>query len=259
MIHWRLRYVQKQVCFKSQHSEDKSSDVRLSYKERFTGFQNKNREKVRSPSKAVNRIDNKETSDSRRRLRASFSERIIQFRPSMREIRDSTGSGRGHRNDVKQHSRETFGRRRRSSGHDCNTLSYRNSHHGWGMSNNHERSDKEEIRFPNNRRFMLSVKLGLYTGESCLETFLAQFENISTYLHWKKSDRLFHLRASLEGATGQISWDAGPKTSADEIIRLLRARFGNSNQAERFRAELRARRRKKNKSLYSLYNDICKL
>jgi hypothetical protein len=250
---------QKQVCFKSQCSEDKSSDVRLSHKERFTGFQNEGREEVCALSQAVNGIDNKETSDSRRRLRASFNERRIQSKPSAREIQDSLGSDRGHKSDVKQHSCETLGRRRRSSGHDCNTLRYRNSHHGWGMPSSDESSSEEEIRFPNNRRFMPSVKLESYTGESCLETFLAKFENISTYLHWKKSDRLFHLRASLEGAAGQILWDAGPQTSADEIIRLLRARFGNSNQAERFRAELRARRRKKNESLQSLYNDVCKL
>ena len=104
-----------------------------------------------------------------------------------------------------------------------------------------------------------NVKLGTFKGDTCLETFLAKFENISSYLNWGPPDRLFHLRASLEGAAGQILWDTGTQTSAEVIMRMLRARFGNENQAERFRAELRARRRKKGESLQSLYNDICRL
>ena len=112
---------------------------------------------------------------------------------------------------------------------------------------------------PSHVRYLPHVTLGTYRGDSCLETFLSKFENISSYLCWNESDRLFHLRASLEGAAGQILWDAGVQTSASDVIRLLRARFGNENQAERFRAELRARRRRKDESLQSLYNDVCRL
>mgnify|MGYP003481558720 FL=1 len=54
-------------------------------------------------------------------------------------------------------------------------------------------------------------------------------------------------------------WDAGPQTSVVDVIRLLRARFGTNHQAERFRAELRCRRRQKGESLQDLYNDICRL
>ena len=112
---------------------------------------------------------------------------------------------------------------------------------------------------PSHVRYLPHVTLGTYRGDSCLETFLSKFENISSYLCWNESDRLFHLRASLEGAAGQILWDAGVQTSASDVIRLLRARFGNENQAERFRAELRARRRRKDESLQSLYNVHCTL
>ena len=86
-----------------------------------------------------------------------------------------------------------------------------------------------------------------------------KFENLSAYVGWGPRDRLFHLRASLEGAAGQVLWDAGQQSSAEAIIRRLRARFGNENQAERFRAELRARRRKKGESLQVVYNDVCRL
>jgi hypothetical protein len=108
-------------------------------------------------------------------------------------------------------------------------------------------------------RYVPSVKLEIYRGDSCLETFLAKFRNMASYLRWGEEDQLFHLRASLEGAAGQILWDAGSQTSVHSIIELLRARFGNENQAERFRAELKARRRRKGESLQTLYNDICRL
>jgi len=72
-------------------------------------------------------------------------------------------------------------------------------------------------------------------------------------------DRLFQLRASLEGPAGQILWDAGTTNSVRSVIRLLRARYGSEGQAERFRAELTARRRRPGESLQSLYQDICRL
>jgi hypothetical protein len=103
------------------------------------------------------------------------------------------------------------------------------------------------------------VKLGQYRGDTCLETFPAKFENLSGYLHRNEADRLFHLCASLEGPAGQILWDAGPQTSVDNMIRLLRARFGTDRQVERFRAELQGRKCKKDESLHSLYNGICRL
>ena len=68
-----------------------------------------------------------------------------------------------------------------------------------------------------------SVRFTTYKGDSCLETFVAKFENISACLRWNSEDRLFHLRASLEGPAGQILWDAGQHTSAEGIIRLLRS------------------------------------
>jgi len=66
-------------------------------------------------------------------------------------------------------------------------------------------------------------------------------------------------RSSRPDIAGQILWDTGPRSTVDETIRLLRNRFGNVNQAERFRAELRARRIKPGESLQQLYQDVCQL
>ena len=86
--------------------------------------------------------------------------------------------------------------------------------------------DQDRQRPPVVNRLPPQVKLGSYRGDTCHETFLARFENLSEYMEWKERDRLFHLKACLEGPAGQILWDAGPQTSVADVIRLLRARFG---------------------------------
>ena len=98
-----------------------------------------------------------------------------------------------------------------------------------------------------------------YDGSSCLEIFIARFNNCARYFKWDEEDKLFQLCGSLSGPAGQILWDAGTQTTADEVMRLLRNRFGNINQAKRFRAELRARKRKPGESLQKFYQDIGRL
>ena len=104
----------------------------------------------------------------------------------------------------------------------------------------------------------MSNRLGKYDGSTCLETFLARFDKCVEYMGWDEEDQQFNLSVSLEGAAGQILWDTESCTTVKEIIGLLRNRFGNVNQAERFRAELRARRRP-GESLQQLYQDVSRL
>ena len=85
---------------------------------------------------------------------------------------------------------------------------------------------------------------------------MAKFENVSKYYGWSDVDRYHHLCASLEGAAGQVVWDAGQDATVDVILALLRTRFGNELLAERYKAELRARKRKAGESLQVLYQDI---
>ncbi len=37
-----------------------------------------------------------------------------------------------------------------------------------------------------------------------LETFLVEFEDLSSYMRWTEEDRLFHLRASLVRSSGML-------------------------------------------------------
>ena len=73
------------------------------------------------------------------------------------------------------------------------------------------------------------------------------------------ADKLFQLRASLIGVAGQILWDAGKQSTVSGFLAVLKARFGSENQLERFRAELRSRKRGKGESLQKLYQAVCRL
>jgi len=94
------------------------------------------------------------------------------------------------------------------------------------------------------RRVLPTIKLGTYNGSTCLKTFLAKFENCSDYYDWNDAERLCHLRASLEGPAGQVLWDAGRQSSVDQVMQLLKNRFGSLNEEERYRTELKARQRR---------------
>jgi len=103
------------------------------------------------------------------------------------------------------------------------------------------------------------MKLMTYDGTGSLETFLAKFARLAEYMRWDDTDRYYHLCASLEGIAGQVLWDAGPEATVSDVITLLRTRFGNELQAERFRAELRSRRCQPRESLQQVYLDVSRL
>lgn len=109
------------------------------------------------------------------------------------------------------------------------------------------------------KTYVPHVKLGVFKGDTSLETFLAKFENCSRYLNWNEQDRFFHLSNALEGTAGQVLWDADNCRTVQALIQLLRSRFGSQNQNERFRAELKSRRRKPGESLQKLHQDVCRL
>ena len=100
-----------------------------------------------------------------------------------------------------------------------------------------------------------------FDGNASLNTFLAHFDNCITYNGWGDEDSLAHLRASLTGAAAQVLWDVGPGSHATYplLVDKLRQRYGSAGQTERYRSELRSRRRSKNESLQALYQDIRRL
>ena len=111
----------------------------------------------------------------------------------------------------------------------------------------------------NSNRSLPTIKLGTFDGTTPLETFLAKFTNCCEYYNWTGRERVCHLKAVLDGQAGQVLWQISADATEDDIIRLLRNRFGNSNQMERFRAELHARRRRRGETVQAVYNDIRRL
>ena len=101
--------------------------------------------------------------------------------------------------------------------------------------------------------------LGTFNGLSDLDIFLSRFNNCVGYYHWNSEDQLFQLRNSLIEAAGFVVTEAGNEASLEEIVRLLKVRFGNEHQAERFRAEMRSRRRRAGEPLQTLHQDLCRL
>jgi len=102
------------------------------------------------------------------------------------------------------------------------------------------------------------MKLMTYDGSGSLETFLAKFSRLAEYMRWDDTDCYYHLCASLDGIAGQEP-QQGPQPTVADVIALLRTRFGNELQAERFKAEIKVRRRRPGESLQQLYQDIIKL
>ena len=104
-----------------------------------------------------------------------------------------------------------------------------------------------------------TIKLSSYNSSMPLETHLAKLDICADYYSWSSRDRLCHLKASLDGHAGQVLWELSPGSTEADVIKLLRNRFGNVNQMERFRAELRSRRRKRGESVQAVYQDIRRL
>ena len=108
------------------------------------------------------------------------------------------------------------------------------------------------------RRKLLTLEK--FDGTSVpLETFLAKFKNCAKYNEWDSDERAIFLKDSLSGNASQVLWEVAEDATDEEIIRLLRNRFGCSNQTERFRAELHGRRRRPGESIQSVYQDIRRL
>ena len=92
-------------------------------------------------------------------------------------------------------------------------------------------------------------------------TFKAHFENAAEFNKWSKREQLAFLKSSLTGSAAQCLWDQSPECTdtLEKLWKLLSDRFGGQNLTEKYRTELRNRRRKPGESLDSLCQDIRRL
>jgi len=110
------------------------------------------------------------------------------------------------------------------------------------------------------KRRKSAANLEPYAGQGAfVESFIAQFETHAKYFQWNEQDRVFQLKNSLTGTAAQALWTGGENATPAELIQLLQSRHGRKRQTERFWAELRARRRRKDEPLQELCQDIRRL
>ena len=98
-----------------------------------------------------------------------------------------------------------------------------------------------------------------YDETGSFETFLdAQIQN---YVSYNKKEQLIYLRSSLEKYAGQVLWDYSSETTTypSKMIKILKERFGEANQSDKYRFELKSRRRRLDETLRNLHFDIRKL
>ena len=105
------------------------------------------------------------------------------------------------------------------------------------------------------------LKVHYFDGTTSFDSYLAQFKNAAAYNAWNDVDQLAHMKASLTGAAANVLWDtpAEKTDSMDRLVSILHTRFGTLGMAERFRTDLRARRRKPGETLQQLHPDIQRL
>ena len=103
------------------------------------------------------------------------------------------------------------------------------------------------------------VKRGIFEGNSDLETFLVVSENCPSYCNRTTTDQLFQLKNALTETAGYVVNEVSRDGTWQVIIDMLKCRFGSKNQAEMYKAEMKARRRRPGESLQKLYQDLCRL
>ena len=106
---------------------------------------------------------------------------------------------------------------------------------------------------------LAGAKLGTYDGKTPWELFYGRFQNFSKVLQWDDDQKMFQLCTALTGVADQVRLGLPEGSSYETILKLLKARFGTEEQAERYRNELRCRRRSHDESIQALYVDICRL
>lgn len=102
------------------------------------------------------------------------------------------------------------------------------------------------------------IKIREFDGKGSFETFYEHFQICAQYNRWREVDRLAHLKSALVGDAGQLLWDTPPTETdtVDKLVQLLRNRFGGAKQVDKYRMELRLRRRQPEETLSQLHQSI---
>ena len=102
------------------------------------------------------------------------------------------------------------------------------------------------------------IRCDKFDGKICVDTYLAKFESCAEYNNWTIKDKAAHLKSALTGnAANLLQGDA--RATYDEVVELLQRRYGNSQQHENFKLELKSRRRRPDEDIQALAQEVERL
>jgi hypothetical protein len=110
-------------------------------------------------------------------------------------------------------------------------------------------------------KYRPQIKVTPYDGSTSLHAWLEQFSIAAENNGWTAEQKASFLKCSLKGGPSQLLYDMGTQraTTFDEIVQILKDRYGTEQQCELYRSQLRTRRRGRNESLADLFMDIKRL
>jgi hypothetical protein len=91
-----------------------------------------------------------------------------------------------------------------------------------------------------------------------VEVFIDHFNDAARRYRWSDADKLFFMKNRIAGPAQELMWALKPST-ADDLIRSLRASYGSAAMQDQMRAILSSRRREKGEKLVALQADIRKI
>ena len=235
----------------SKGSNDGAKGVRL--KNDGTRHTGKSRETSHSSA------DNDSDSDGGRNQRRRQRKRYGRGNDDDSHSRDHSGEKRrkhhkkrdDDRSPDKRKSRKSRHKDESDSGSPCRQTKRRHS-------KQRRATEKEKNKSPAGRGKRHLIKPDTYDGLSCVETFLVKFEDAAEHNDWDAKSKASHLKSCLTGDAGYLIWETKGATY-DEIVDKLRRRYGSTDQQEKFRVELRCRKRKSDETLQKLAYDVEKL
>jgi hypothetical protein len=104
-------------------------------------------------------------------------------------------------------------------------------------------SQRTEGTILDKRRVDQFVEMPRFDGTGDLELFLQRFRTLAEYYGWTNSEQLFRLKNSIQGDAQYVVFDLLDLNDARDFVEALKARFGTSAHAERYRTELSRLRR----------------
>jgi predicted aspartyl protease len=105
-----------------------------------------------------------------------------------------------------------------------------------------------------------TLKCEKYDGSMSWDIFMSHFDTVRRYNRWGEEEALAQLKAALRGAAAQVLLlDRVQRFTLSTLRTALQQRFGDAQQASRYRTELRNRRRQPGETLQELYIAISRL